>query len=99
MSLQLLIRPEAEADLAEAFVYYESCQVGLGDAFLTSVKSSLDIALKQPDLYPRLYKNLHRVLTHRFPFGVFYLIDANQLIVIACLHVRRSPNAWRDRMH
>jgi len=99
MSLQILIRPEAEADLADAFAYYESCQTGLGDAFLSSVKSSLDIALQQPDLYPKVYKNLHRVLTHRFPFGIFYIADASMLVVIACLHVRRSPGAWRDRLH
>lgn len=99
MSLELLIRPEAREDLAEAFAYYESCILGLGDQFLASVKAALDVVVKQPELYPKVLGDVHRALIHRFPFGMFYLVNQKQLVVIACLHVRRSPGAWKSRVH
>lgn len=99
MSLELLIRPEASEDLSEAFAYYESCMAGLGDQFLDSVKAILDVVVKQPELYPKVMGGLHRALIHRFPFGVFYLVNQKQLVVIACLHVRRSPGALKSRVY
>lgn len=99
MSLELLIRPEAREDLGEAFAYYESCMPGLGDQFLASVKAALDVVVNQPELYPKVLGDLHRALIRRFPFGVFYLVNQTQLVVVACLHVRRSPSAWKSRLH
>lgn len=99
MTLQLLIRPEALQDLDDAYDYYESCMQGLGDDFLASVKSTLDVVLETPNLYPKVLGDLQRALTRRFPFGLFYLVSGNQVVVLACLHIRRSPKAWRSRLH
>jgi toxin ParE1/3/4 len=99
MSLELLIRPEAREDLSAAFAYYESCMAGLGDQFLDSIKATLDVVVNQPELYPKVFGVVHRALIHRFPFGVFYLVTESQLVVAACLHVRRSPSVWKSRVH
>lgn len=99
MSLELLIRPEAREDVSEAFIYYESCLAGLGDQFLDSLKATLDVVVNQPELYPKVLGVIHRALIHRFPFGLFYLVNQNQLVLIACLHVRRSPASWKNRVH
>ena len=37
MTPTLIVQPEAEADLAEAFGWYEGCRVGLGHEFLDEV--------------------------------------------------------------
>jgi toxin ParE1/3/4 len=42
MAAKLVIAPEAELDLAEAYVWYEKRRVGLGEEFLNSVDTSRD---------------------------------------------------------
>ena len=40
MTFRLSIRKDAEADIAEAYEYYESCQTGLGQDFMLCVDES-----------------------------------------------------------
>ena len=42
MAVDLLIAPEAERDIAEAYIWYEGRRSGLGEEFLTSVDACLD---------------------------------------------------------
>jgi hypothetical protein len=37
MAARLAVAPEAELDIAEAYVWYEQRRIGLGEEFLTSV--------------------------------------------------------------
>ena len=41
MNPQFIIRPEAEADMAEACVWYEDRKAGLGHEFLAEVRQGL----------------------------------------------------------
>jgi hypothetical protein len=47
MPAKLIIAPEAEQDLAEAYAWYEDRRIGLGEEFLTSKASDLRIQLCQ----------------------------------------------------
>jgi plasmid stabilization system protein ParE len=42
--------------------------------------------------------NTRRFLLRRFPYSVFYRVDANQVIVIAVAHAHRRPGYWRSRL-
>ncbi|MBL1212682.1 MAG: hypothetical protein HND52_04870 [Ignavibacteriae bacterium] len=41
--------------------------------------------------YPKVYKNIRRALIRKFPFGIHYIIENEQVIVIAVFHVSRNP--------
>jgi plasmid stabilization system protein ParE len=36
-------------------------------------------------------------LGQRFPFGVFYQVEEDRVVVIAVLHGSRHPRAWQRR--
>ena len=63
MKCDLIVRPEAEAELAEAFDWYEQQVAGLGSRFLISVDAAINSILREPFQYPILYKNVRRALT------------------------------------
>jgi hypothetical protein len=42
MPVELVIAPEAELDIAEAYVWYEGRRAGLGEEFLSSVDACLE---------------------------------------------------------
>ena len=77
MSFTVHIRPDDEADIEEAASWYEKQRLKLGDDFLDEIQSTLQILAENPHLYPVVHRNTRRALIHRFPFGVYYLIDQN----------------------
>lgn len=48
MSRELIIRPEAEADLTEAFEWYETRVLGLGLEFIRTVDSLFNSIIRNP---------------------------------------------------
>ena len=45
-----------------------------------------------------LHKNVRRILTRRFPYKVFFFIEADQVEVIAVVHAKRHPRVWQKRV-
>ena len=54
MQPPLLLEPEAKADLAEAFDWYESQRRGLGSEYLAEVARVLEDIERNPEAYPIL---------------------------------------------
>lgn len=61
------LRSSAEADLDDAFVYYEMRRLGLGLEFLNAVEATLARIERAPQLFPIVYKDVRRALVRRFP--------------------------------
>jgi hypothetical protein len=78
-SFEIIIRPEAEEDIRDAYWYYEECVKGLGADFILSVDAIFSRIQRNLKIYPKLYKNIRPGLIQRFPFGVFYLIEKRKL--------------------
>lgn len=97
MKYKIILRPEAENDLKEAFQWYEEQKPGLGLDFLLCIDASFDIIMGNPELYQKVYKNIRRALPRRFPYGIFYIIEKNKVIVLAVLHVKRDPALLKKR--
>ncbi len=98
MRLSLIIRPEAEADLAEAKDWYERQRQGLGLEFVLSVEEALDRIRRMPHVHAEIYKGVRRSATRRFPYGVYYRLTGESVTVIAVMHSRRDPRRWQERV-
>ena len=98
MSLDLIIRPEAEADIAEAFDWYETRVSGLGSEFLLILDALFNSILRNPFTYQAVYKSVRRALTRRFPYAVFFITEDNKVMVLSVFHVKRSPRIWKGRV-
>jgi plasmid stabilization system protein ParE len=48
-------------------------------------------------MHPRVDNRIRRAALHRFPYGIFYILDGETIRVIAILHRARSPEQWRRR--
>jgi len=97
MKRPLIVRPEAEKELAEAYEWYEAQVQGLGSDFLLHVEAAVSSLQRSPQSYPVVYKNVHRCLVRRFPYGIFYLVEKGRIVVLGILHARRDPRTWQDR--
>ena len=97
MKYQLIVRPEAEAEMAESFNWYEDRLAGLGSDFLLCIDAIFNSISRSPQQYPIVYKNIRRAITRRFPYEVFYIENESKIIILAVFHAKRNPKSWQKR--
>lgn len=97
MTLELIIRPEAEEEMAEAYNWYEERLQGLGSEFLLNVDATLNSIFRNHHEYPVVYKNIRRALTRRFPYQILFVAEGTLIVVVAVFHARRDPKHWQER--
>ncbi len=56
LSFPVILRDEAEADMAEAALWYERRSLGLGAEFVRSVDACLALISRQPTLFPVVHR-------------------------------------------
>ena len=84
--------------MTEAFDWYEGRQTGLGHQFLAQVQAALRAIAENPLHHRVLYQNVRRVLTRRFPYKVFFILESDRIEVIGVVHARRHPRIWQKRL-
>lgn len=95
--MKLVVRPAAAADLDDAFRWYEERRVGLGHRFLASVERTLLEVAEAPGRYRVVHRETRRAHVVHFPYGIFYRVIENEVVVVACFHASRSPRRWSGR--
>ena len=86
MNWTVTIRPKARADLRRAHDWYEERCPGLGDEFLAGHAEALLRLEADPERFPLYYRGFRRVLTHRFPYKIFFRIVGQDIIIFHILH-------------
>lgn len=97
MRPRFLVEPEAEAELEEAFVWYEGRATGLGTEFTRAVRAVFAAIRRNPEQFARVRHDIRRALVRRFPYAVYYVVEPEQIAVIAVVHTRRHPRRWQSR--
>jgi len=80
MNYVLVFRPEVREEVNEAYDWYETQKLGLGDEFLDGVEQTLNQISSRPELYQTVYI-------------VYYRIISSRIIVTAIFHARRDPQS------
>ena len=88
---------EAEEELLESALFYDSRVKGLGESFTSEVQRTVEMIREHPDLGSPLGSKVRRVLVRRFPYNIIYRHDANRIFILAVAHQRRRPGYWRHR--
>ncbi len=72
----------AEEEMLEAASHYNRQVPGLGLDFLTEVQETVARIIENPELGTVLQREIRRWLVRRFPFGVLYRIDEEEIIIV-----------------
>jgi hypothetical protein len=95
-----ILLPEAKADVADAYLWYEEQSLGLGMEFLRCVEAALLAIQRSPLIYPTVHESYRRSLVRRFPFAIFFEFEANRncCVVYSVSHCSQDPEKWRSRL-
>ena len=94
----LLISDEANADILDAFLWYESARKGLGNDFELCLEAEINRLFRNPKQYQIQYKKIRVAYIERFPYGIHFLLDKKFIKVIAVFHTSRDPENWEGRI-
>ena len=86
----LIVTLQAFNDVAQARDWYERQRPGLGADFVSKVGETFAMIESNPQFYPVLVKDARRANMKRFPYGIWFKVE-EEPVVIACLHHRRNP--------
>ena len=98
VSFELVILPDAETDISEAFRWYEARRKGLGLEFLHEIRMIFDGIEDNPLRYPVVYKDARRALPRRFPYKILDFVEKERIRVLGVVHVKRQPQTWQGRI-
>jgi plasmid stabilization system protein ParE len=98
LSYRVHVRRAAELDVAEALEWYESQQAGLSSEFFLEFEKIIDFLANDPLMFPEMYRGIRRAVLHRFPYLVWYRIEASEVTVLACTHGKVDPASIPGRI-
>ncbi len=95
---RVIYTPDADADVAEAYSFYEGCEPGLGEDFLRCVEARVLTIQRHPQLCPVAVDEFRRAVIRRFPYEIFYEAGDDAIIIYSVFHCSQDPQKWRSRL-
>jgi len=97
MSLPVILRPEADADIQATHDELERSQAGLGARFVARVRETLERIEAMPETYGLVWQDVRAARLRKFRHVVYYVVFANRVDVLAVMHGSRDASAWQSR--
>jgi plasmid stabilization system protein ParE len=98
MSLPVVFRRVARAEMDEAIAWYEYQGAGLGLQFTSEIDTYLQRIADSPKHFPKTRGEIRRAVLHRFPYTIHFLAETNRIVVLAVFHVKRNPTVLEGRL-
>lgn len=98
MNLKVDFTTEANLDIDSIFNWYEDQQSNLGFDFIFELDTVISIIKYNPKLFSEKRKNIRRALIRKFPYGVYFTIRNQSIIILMVIHQKRSPKIWQQRI-
>ena len=93
--MRIEILADAEGDLLAGYQFYERQAPGLGRYFRDSLFADIDALSVDGGVHAKIF-GYHRSLSKRFPFAIYYRVEANTVRGHAVSDCRRRPS-WIRR--
>jgi hypothetical protein len=95
--MTVVVLEDAAADIESGRQFYDSCEAGIGTYFADSIFADLEWLVSLAGIHP-IHFGFHRMLCKRFPYAIYYEVEAETAFVYAILDLRRDPLWLRSRL-
>ncbi len=87
----------ALAEYIAAGRYYNRQVQGLGDDFAEEIEAGVKAILEAPLVWRCVEDDVRRYLVRRFPYGIYYSMESETVVIWAVKHLHRDPDYWQER--
>jgi hypothetical protein len=94
---KIFFNTEASFEMQEAYDWYESQQIGLGENLFNALDYYFDIISNNPLHYQFFYKKKRAVYIKDFPYQIIYSVYDNKILIYSVFHTKRNPKIWKKR--
>jgi toxin ParE1/3/4 len=98
VSLPVILRPAADADIQATYDELEQVQTGLGNRFVARVREVLERIEAMPKMYGVVWQDVRAVRLKKFQHVVYYVVFDDRVEVLAVLHGARDASTWQSRI-
>lgn len=91
----LVLSSSAEIDATDAALWYERQRAGLGADFLLTLEAEFSSIIRNPFISTEQRLGYRRRILKRFPYGIIYQIENQNIVVVAIWHFSRKPWNWK----
>lgn len=95
--MEIRLLDGAKEDLRHGWSFYENALPGLGNYFLDHIAEDVNSLRIYAGIH-EVVNGYHRLLSKRFPFAIYYLVDSNGINIHAILDCRRGPDVTARRL-
>ncbi len=85
-------------DIEAIVLWYELKRIGLSYDFELCLETGIEEITRNFEIFQKKYKTVKIRFISRFPYGIHYLFNENQITVIGVFHTSRSPKNWSKRL-
>ena len=93
----IIILEQAANDIEQAKQFYNISGINVGDYFFDSIISDIESLKIYAGIHSKHF-SLYRMLSKRFPFGIYYDIFETTVVIIAVLDLRRNPDWIKNKL-
>ena len=86
-----------ETDLQTGRRFYNRQENGVGEYFIDSLLADIESLLICAGVHTKVF-GCYRLLTKRFPYAIYYLIDGQTVKVQAVLPLKRNPKWLKGQL-
>ena len=97
MTWPVRVKSVAEAEFAEAAIWYHRRSETVAEAFVAAVEATLKSIGQFPDRFPMVHRTTRRAIIPSFPYAVYFVKGATECVVLSIHHGKRHPRRWKRR--
>jgi len=86
----------AAAEVEAAISRYAQPEINQASLFVRDLERTESHLRTQPALYQRIEGEIRRAVLRRFPYSLFYVIEQDQVIVLAFMHQHERPRTREE---
>ena len=100
--ISVRFEPEAQDEFDAAVDWYAARNQVVALRFIDAVQEAVEAVLAKPEAWPNAPHvepelGVRRHLLRKFPYGLVYMLIADEVRVLAIAHCRRHPVYWKQR--
>jgi plasmid stabilization system protein ParE len=94
----IILTEAAREDIETARRWYREHSGVLSRDFIRTLRACIEGIEQFPEGHPVVHRDARRALLRRFPYMLLYVVRESAILIVGCMHTRREPRRWQDRL-